>query len=69
MAEGSHLTTFSWDLGDGTVAQGVDVTHTYTNPGDYQVALTVTDDKGRSSSATHAIKIVPAARLGLPPRT
>jgi len=58
VAEGSHLTTFDWDLGDGTVAQGVDVTHTYTNPGDYQVTLAVTDDKGRSSSATQAIKIV-----------
>jgi PKD repeat protein/uncharacterized protein YraI len=58
VAEGSHLTTFDWDLGDGTVAQGVDVTHTYTNPGDYQVTLAVTDDKGRSSSATQAVKIV-----------
>jgi PKD repeat protein/uncharacterized protein YraI len=57
VAEGSHLTTFDWDLGDGTVAQGVDITHIYTNPGDYQITLTVTDDKGRSSSATHAIKI------------
>jgi PKD repeat protein/uncharacterized protein YraI len=69
VAEGSHLTTFDWDLGDGTLAQGVDVTHIYTNPGDYQVTLAVTDDKGRSSSATQAIKIVPGEAAPTAPPT
>jgi len=69
VAEGSHLTAFDWDLGDGTVAQGVDVTHIYTNPGDYQVTLAVTDDKGRSSSATQAVKIVPGPAAPTAPPT
>jgi len=59
VAPGSHLTTFDWTFGDGTVAKGVDVTHLYTNPGDYEVTLTVTDDKGRSDTATQTIRIVP----------
>ncbi len=60
VAPGSHLTTFDWTFGDGIVAKGVDVTHIYTNPGDYQVTLTVTDDKGRSNTATQGIRINPA---------
>jgi PKD repeat protein len=60
VAPGSHLTTFEWTFGDGTIAKGVDVTHIYTNPGDYQVTLTVTDDKARSDTATQGIKINPA---------
>jgi PKD repeat protein len=60
VAPGSHLTTFEWTFGDGTIAKGVDVTHIYTNPGDYEVTLTVTDDKGRSDTAVWQIKINPA---------
>ncbi len=60
VAPGSHLTTFDWTFGDGIVAKGVDVVHIYTNPGDYQVTLTVTDDKARSNTATQGIRINPA---------
>ena len=60
VAPGSYLTVFDWAFGDGSLAQGVDVTHIYTNLGDYQVTLKVADDKGLSSTATQAIKIVPA---------
>jgi PKD repeat protein/uncharacterized protein YraI len=56
-AEGSHITTFDWAFGDGTVASGVDLTHTYTSPGPYEVTLTVTDDKRRSHMAVHQIQI------------
>jgi PKD repeat protein len=60
VAPGSHLTTFEWTFGDGTVATGVDVSHIYTNPGDYQVTLKVTDDKNRSDTVAQPLKIVPA---------
>ena len=59
VAPGSHLTTFEWDLGDGTRASGVDVVHVYTRDGSYTVQLTVTDDKGRSDTAQHGINIRP----------
>ena len=57
VAEGSHLTTFDWTLGDGTEASGVDVTHIYTQPGIYEVTLTVTDDKNRSDTAVQQVEI------------
>lgn len=61
VAPGSHLTTFDWTFGDDIVAKGVDVVHIYTNPGDYEVTLTVTDDKARSNTASQGIRINPAA--------
>lgn len=36
----------SWDFGDGDIASGSEVTHTYDDPGTYTVALTVTDNQG-----------------------
>jgi PKD repeat protein len=57
VAEGSHLTTFDWTFGDGTEANGVDVTHIYTQPGLYDVTLTVTDDKDRSDAEVQQIEI------------
>lgn len=44
-ADGS-ITQYSWDLGDGTTANGVSVSHTYDQPGSYLVVLSVTDDDG-----------------------
>ncbi len=41
--EGGSL-TYEWAFGDGTVGFGERTTHTYTDPGEYAVALTVTDD-------------------------
>ncbi|WP_210528207.1 right-handed parallel beta-helix repeat-containing protein [Rubellimicrobium arenae] len=44
LADGQHLpdgTTFLWDFGDGTVAEGMKVAHSYTTAGDYSVALKV----------------------------
>lgn len=40
------LMKYSWDFGDGTSAEGVNPTKTYTKGGVYQVRLTVADDSG-----------------------
>lgn len=45
------IVSYSWDFGDQTTGQGKIVTHTYTAAGTYRVTLTVTDDKGATSSA------------------
>ncbi len=37
---------FNWDFGDGTSAEGVNATKTYTIGGVYQVTLTISDDSG-----------------------
>jgi gliding motility-associated-like protein len=37
-------TSITWDFGDGTTGTGEDPVHIYTNPGDYNVKVTVTYD-------------------------
>ncbi|MDH5664519.1 MAG: PKD domain-containing protein, partial [Candidatus Bathyarchaeota archaeon] len=46
------IVSYSWDFGDGNVATGVFVEHSYTNDGAYDVTLTVTDDDGATGTAT-----------------
>jgi PKD repeat protein len=39
----SEAENFTWDLGDGTTAEGAEVVHAYLQPGTYTVTLTVAD--------------------------
>lgn len=47
----SPIISYSWDFGDGSVAEGVNVSHNYTEAGNYQAVLTVTNEIGLSSQA------------------
>ena len=38
------IVSYTWDFGDNTSGTGMTPSHTYTMPGNYSVALTVTDD-------------------------
>ncbi len=38
--------SYLWDFGDGTIATTLAASHTYQQPGDYIVSLTVTDNDG-----------------------
>lgn len=38
--------TFLWDFGDGTTGQGANVSHTFAQPGGYDIGLTITDQHG-----------------------
>ena len=40
------ITEWFWDFGDGTNGTGEITTHNYSNPGTYNVTLTVTDNEG-----------------------
>jgi hypothetical protein len=42
---------FSWDFGDGETGSGESVQHTYRQPGDYTVRLTVRDRQGEKDTA------------------
>ena len=35
--------TFTWDFGDGNLGDGLTTSHSYSQPGDYMVTLTVSD--------------------------
>ncbi|WP_455211666.1 PKD domain-containing protein [Kaarinaea lacus] len=50
------IVSYDWDLGDGSSATGVSVTHTYGG-GTYTVVLTVTDDSGNTDSASLTIEV------------
>lgn len=51
------IATFAWDLGDGTVASGEEVTHTYLASGEFTVSMTLTDLDGATSTATAVVTV------------
>jgi hypothetical protein len=61
--------SYAWDLGDGTSAEGTEVSHRFS-AGTHEVALTVTNSCGESATSrgTIAVKDVtaPTARLSAP---
>ena len=46
------IVSWQWSFGDGGTAAGASVTHAYTSAGTFNVTLTVTDDDGRTDTAT-----------------
>ena len=54
---GDDTLSYSWDFEDGNTAEGRDVTHIYSDNGNYTITLTVTDDDGASSTQTLDITV------------
>lgn len=48
--EGIKNVKYEWDFGDGNRNEGVEVLHSYKEPGYYNIKLTLTDGKNSSSS-------------------
>jgi PKD repeat protein len=46
------IVSYTWDLGDGTAAEGYSISHVYELAGTYTIMLTVTDDKGSTGQAS-----------------
>jgi len=68
------IASYAWDFGDGTSATGVmPAAHTYTNPGEYIVKLTVTDYWGNVGIALVTITVgeatAPTAVINVTPST
>lgn len=57
---------YEWNFGDGTSADGMQVEHTYTKIGDYEVSLKVMDDKGAIGLETQPIIITGNNELPIP---
>ncbi len=52
---------YLWNLGDGTTATTADVSHNYSQPGDYTVKMVATSDKGCADSSSFNVKVFPFA--------
>ncbi len=52
-----EITSYRWDMGDGTILAGPLVSHIYMEQKDFDVRLTVTDDSGFNVSTTETIGI------------
>jgi len=49
------IKSFSWDFGDGQTGEGMSIQHDYSVGGQYDVVLTVTDNRGATATATKSV--------------
>jgi len=55
-----EIVDYSWTFSDGASASGSRVQHTFTNPGDYVVSLTITTEHGQEAWVTHTVHVTAA---------
>lgn len=51
------IADYAWDFGDGATGFGPTGSHTYTQPGTYTAAVTVTDSAGSAAQATKSVVV------------
>ncbi|GEM_PF-764069 len=65
---GNPKLSYAWDFGDGNKAKGLEASHAFQKEGEYQVALTVTNQAGDSHTAYFPIRVTnraPSAQIRL----
>lgn len=55
--DGAQITSYAWDFGNGTTADGVSATTTFTQARTYVVRLTITDERGRTGTVTQNVAV------------
>jgi PKD repeat protein len=56
-APGRQITSYEWTFGDGERGTGQSTTHRFTRTGTFVVNLTVTDDAGKTASASQTVVV------------
>lgn len=57
-AAGQSIASYSWTFDDGTTGSGAQITHAFTEPGEYVVELIVTDDAGCINTQQMALQVL-----------
>ncbi|MEX1668598.1 S8 family serine peptidase [Zhongshania guokunii] len=56
-SDDNGITGYQWNFGDGAVASGVTVSHSYDSAGSYTVTLTITDVSAQQDSASENVVV------------
>jgi chitodextrinase len=60
----SEVRSYRWRFGDGDGARGRSVSHTFAEPGRYQVRLTITDAVGNKTVRSRTARVLPTPVTG-----
>ena len=57
-----RIVKYLWDFGDGNTAEGETVIYTYEHDGNFNVTLTVVDDRNLSHAVVNAVSLYDTGR-------
>lgn len=64
-----EITDYNWEFDDGTFDNGETVTHSFANPGVYEIVLTVTDDDGLTHKMMKKVEVLIPSTIDINPDT